>query len=100
MVIIPGAGSSLATFSTRVLGSVRKQPLVGGVSERSVRLSVGPARLLRYRVHAKPQDVVIDDYVLVVGGKDILVTFSVPYSRAGGYEPTFARSVAGFRARA
>jgi len=99
MVIIPG-GSSLATFSTRVLSSVRKQPLVGGVTERSVRLSARPARLLRYRVHAKPQDVVIDDYVLVVGGKDILVTFSVPYSRAGGYEPTFARSIAGFRARA
>lgn len=98
VVIFPAPGNSLATFSALVLRAVRKQPIVGSVAERVVRLSVGPARLLRYRVRVKPQDVVVDDYVLAVRGKNILVTFLVPYSRADEYKPIFARSVASFRA--
>jgi hypothetical protein len=98
VVVVPGPGSSLAAFSARVVSSVRKQPLVGGVAVTAVRLSVGPARLLRYRVHTKPQDIVVDDYALAVGGRNVLVTFLVPNAKVGDYAPVFARSVASLRA--
>lgn len=98
MVVIPGSGRSLSTLSAMVLRSVHKQPVVGSIEQRRVRLPAGQAALFRFRVRAQGIDAAFSEYAIVVGGTSVMLSYSAPHAQSDAYRATFTRSANSFRA--